>query len=216
MQEHLILDKLSEFLMVEQAGIALYRVAAARAVTPALRDTYDEFGRQTAHHQQVLVQLVTQLGGDPDYVSPTARLAQYKGDGLLDSGMQVDGLSASEIEANDLENVLLAEVRAYAGWDLLEQLAQQASGQLQSAVQAALEEVQEQAYQHLTWARDMLTELCFQAIDEQKSPGSTLRRSVVSGPQPGIEAFHPAPYTDGLLEGARQPVWIESRVGTRR
>jgi hypothetical protein len=40
MQQSVILDKLSEFLMVEQGGLELYRVAASRSQTPALKARY--------------------------------------------------------------------------------------------------------------------------------------------------------------------------------
>ena len=78
MDYQVVLDKLSEFLMTEQRGIELYTVAASRSTSPDVRSKYEEFGSQTAHHRDVLVQLITQLGGGPDYVSPTARLVLYR------------------------------------------------------------------------------------------------------------------------------------------
>src|SRR5919202_3597036 len=171
MQQQILMDKLSEFLMVEQGGFELYRVAAARATRPALRARYEEFGRQTAHHREVLVKLIAALGGDPDYVSPTARLAQYKASKLLGSALQVDGLSEQEIELNDLENLLLAETKDHANWHLLSQLAQKASGDLKQALQAAVEEVEAQEDQHLEWARETLSELCVQMLNQKAAPG---------------------------------------------
>ena len=128
MQQQIIEDKLSEFLMVEQCGLQLYTTVAARSQTPKLKAKYEEFGRETAHHREVLVKLITTLGGDPDYVSPTARLAQYKASKLLESALAVDGLSQAEIECSDLENVLLAETKDHANWHVLSQLAQQSLG----------------------------------------------------------------------------------------
>src|SRR3954462_10694612 len=116
MQQGSVVDKLSEFLMVEQGGLELYRVAAARSKMPKLKAKYEEFGRETAHHREVLVKLITQLGGDPDYVSPTARVVQYKASKLLDSALQVDGLNEQELEVSDLENLLLAETKDHANW----------------------------------------------------------------------------------------------------
>ena len=109
MEQTVLLDKLSEFLMVEQGGLELYRVAAARCSDQDLVQRYVAFGDETAHHRAVLVQLITRLGGDPNYVSPTARLAQVKAARLLQTVLTVDGLSPLEVELNDLENVLLAE-----------------------------------------------------------------------------------------------------------
>ena len=127
MLKQVVLDQLSEFLMVEQGGLELYRVAASRAVNPELKAKYEEFGRETNHHREVLVRLIERLGGDPNYVSPTARVAQFKAAKLLESSMVVDGLSEPELELNDLENVLLAETKDHADWELLAQMADKAS-----------------------------------------------------------------------------------------
>src|SRR5919202_4507905 len=153
MHQQIIEDNLSEFLMVEQCGLQLYTVVADRCKTPKLKAKYQEFGRETSHHREVLVKLITALGGDPDYVSPTARMVQYKASKLLDSSLQVDGLSDDEIEASDLENVLLAETKDHADWHLLEQLTQHAAGDVKQALQAAVEEVEEEQDEHVEWAR---------------------------------------------------------------
>ena len=109
MQQQIIEDKLSEFLAVEQCGLQLYTVVADRCKTPKLKAKYQEFGRETSHHREVLVKLITTIGGDPDYVSPTARVVQYKAAKLLESALVVDGLNQQEMECGDLENVLLAD-----------------------------------------------------------------------------------------------------------
>jgi rubrerythrin len=121
-----LMDQLSEFLMVEQTGLELYRAAAGRATDPELKAKYTEFGRETAHHREVLVRLITRLGGDPDHISPTARAAQFKASKLLESTMAVDGMSQQERDLNDLENVLLAETKDHADWQILRRMAEQA------------------------------------------------------------------------------------------
>jgi len=212
MQQAIIMDKLSEFLMVEQGGLELYRVAASRSTTPKLKARYEEFGRQTAHHREVLVHLITQLGGDPDYVSPTARLVQYKASKLLESSLQIDGLSAEEIEANDLENLLLAETKDHADWHILSQLAQSAAGPMKEPLQAAVAEVEEQEDEHLEWARETLTAMCLQMVQQKRAPDPERWQTHISGPLPPLEMFHPAPFTDGLLEGSELPMWIETPI----
>src|SRR5437868_15351626 len=105
MEQQVLLDKLSEFLMVEEGGLQLYRVAAERCARSDLKKRYQEFGQQTARHREIYVKLIEAVGGDPDFVSPCARLAQVKATKLLESSMIVDGLAPEEIMANDLENL---------------------------------------------------------------------------------------------------------------
>jgi hypothetical protein len=100
------LDKVSEFLMVEACGFHLYQVVAGRCKTAKLKAKYQELGRETAHHRDVLTTLI------------------------------VGGLSQAEIEMSHLENVLLAETRDHADWHVLAQMAQQASDKMKAALQA--------------------------------------------------------------------------------
>ena len=125
MNNEVVLDKLSEFLMVEQCGWQLYRVVGERASDPELHERYEEFGRETDRHRTILTGLIRDLGGDPDYVSPTARLAQAKSEALLASALVAGPLGEAEREANDLENVLLAETKDHADWELLSKLVEQ-------------------------------------------------------------------------------------------
>src|SRR5215204_3378339 len=210
MQQQIIEDKLSEFLMVEQCGLELYTTVAARSQTPKLKAKYEEFGRETAHHREVLVKLIAAVGGDPDYVSPSARVVQFKAAKLLESAFAVDGLSQAEIECSDLENVLLAETKDHADWHVLSQLAEQASGDLKTALEAAVTEVEEEEDEHVEWARETLSQMTLQMVSEGKATLPERWQSRITGPEPSIEAFHPAPFIEGLLKGAAEPMWVET------
>src|SRR5215207_1201630 len=213
-----MLDKLSEFLMVEQCGFALYKVVASRSTTPELKQKYEEFGRETAHHRVVLVPLIERLGGDPSYISPPARIAQFKAAKLLESALAVDGLSQPEIEMNDLENVLLAETKDHADWHLLNEIAKQMANpsmmeklqdatkqalgmmpsgvsmvDVQQAIQTAVDEVEDEEDEHLSWARDRLTRMCLEMAMNGPAPSPERWQRVISSPFTPIEQFHPAP-----------------------
>jgi rubrerythrin len=125
MLRSVLMDMLSEFLMVEQGGFQLYRTALARCSNPELKTRYTDFLEETGRHRELLMGVIRRLGGDPSYVSPTARLAQFKASKLLEAALAVDGLSEAEIELSDLENVLLAETKDHADWSLLQRLLEQ-------------------------------------------------------------------------------------------
>jgi len=232
-----MLDKLSEFLMVEQCGFELYKVVAARSTTPELKQQYEEFGRETAHHRTVLVQLIERLGGDPSYISPPARIAQFKAAKLLESALAVDGLSQPEIEMNDLENVLLAETKDHADWHLLSEIAKQMAApdmmdklsdptnqalgmmpsglslvDMQQAIQAAVDDVEDEEDEHLAWARDTLTRMSLEMAMNGPAPSPERWQRVISNPFTPIERLHPAPMSDDpdLLPPSQEPMWQES------
>jgi hypothetical protein len=201
-----LLDKLSEFLMVEQCGWQLYRVVGERTGNPELKNRYEEFGRETDRHRTILTGLIRELGGDPDYVSPTARLAQAKSEALLASALVAGPLSDAEREANDLENVLLAETKDHADWELLGQLAEQLpTGKARTAIEAAVAEVEPQE-EHLGWAQTKLAELSLKAILDQPPPDPERLGRVVIQPDLAIKQIHPAPMDKrSLAEGAKLP-----------
>jgi rubrerythrin len=210
MERTVLLDLLSEFLMVEQGGLELYRVAAARCADAALKERYLAFGAETARHRELLVRLIERLGGDPAYVSPTARRAQARAAALQQAPLATHGLSPAELEAADLENVLLAETKDHADWHLLQLLAGQAED---PAVRAALEEivprVEEEEDEHLRWARDALAERTLRRV--QLGPAAPPERSqgLLTGPEPPLTAIHPAPATEGLLPLSELPPWAD-------
>jgi hypothetical protein len=241
MKTQVLMDKLSEFLMVEECGLHLYRVVTTRATDPALRQRYQEFGRETAHHREVLARLIERVGGDPNYISPTARLAQWKASKLLESSLAVAGLSQEEIEANDLENVLLAETKDHADWSLLQQMAQgdpaqdgvtgviaravgavtgntgenaeMDPGMIQQALQEAVDEVEQEEDEHLNWARETLAQMCLRMAMQGPAPSPERWQQNVIAPEPPITSIHPRPMDEaGLLPPAAQPAWQEPPV----
>jgi ferritin-like metal-binding protein YciE len=107
-----VADLLSDMLAHERCGAQLYRSVSQRTNSPVLRERYDRFGNETVEHVEILEGLVTQLGGDPGYVSPAARTTEKAGMGLLEStfllSVSVD-LMTQELVM--LDAVLLAEAK---------------------------------------------------------------------------------------------------------
>ncbi len=212
MKQQVLLDKLSEFLMVEQGNLNLYRVAAARCTDPKLKEVYERFGRQTAHHRAALVRLIERLEADPNYISPTARGAQIKAEKLMECSLAVNGMSQPEIEANDLENLLVAETRDEADWQVLLRLSQEADEpELCAALKEAVQQVGPEEAEHLKWAKDALRALRTRAVRPGPVPDPQRLQEAVTGPLPPITQLHPAPEEDeDLADAARQPVWRDA------
>ena len=205
MERQVLFDKLSEFLMVEQGGLQLYRVAASRARRPDLKARYEAFGRQSDRHRQWLVRAITSLGGDPNYVSPAARIAQARADALLRTALLAGPLAPDEVEANDLENVLLAETVDHANWQVLKRLVR-TTGDLdvRLALEDAVREVEAEEDTHVGWARERRGQLALEMIERGPAPSPGRRTHAISGPMPPIDRIHPSPVDSGLLGPARQ------------
>src|SRR5215213_6190267 len=148
-------DLLSSFLAHEQCGVHLYRTVAGSTANPMLEAKYRAFLADTERHVEILMRLISQLGGDPQYVSPTARLVHAMNTYLLQGVVLANG-SADELprEMAMLEAVMLAETKDHADWSFLASLRDGLpEGPTREAVTKAVEEVEPEEDEHLGWAQ---------------------------------------------------------------
>jgi rubrerythrin len=145
---------LSAFAAHERCGAHLYRTAAGMTQFPEWRDKYEEFLGQTEDHVRILSELIDELGGDPMYVSPQARMTEFQDTKLMEAILLAGSVDNLTMELAILESVLLAERKCHANWELLGALADQlpdsASAQ---AIRRAVEEVEAQEDEHVRWAQ---------------------------------------------------------------
>jgi rubrerythrin len=148
-------DLLSAFLAHEQCGVHLYRTVAGATGNPMLEAKYRDFLGDTERHVEILMRLISQLGGDPQYVSPSARLVHAMNTHLI-LGVVLGAGSADELprEMAMLEAVLLAETKDHADWSLLATLCDDLpDGPTREALRRAVAEVEPEEDEHVEWAR---------------------------------------------------------------
>jgi hypothetical protein len=156
-----VADLLSDMTAHERGGAALYRSVGGRTNNPVLKQKYAHFGNQTVEHVEVLEALVSRLGGDPGYVSPSARATEKAGLGLVESTYLLGGsVDLMTQELVMLDAVLLAEAKDHANWSGLAQLVDvMPEGEVRDAVREAVERVEPEEDEHFGWAQDMREKL---------------------------------------------------------
>ena len=126
-QPTLLMDKLGERLAFERAGARLYealiskhRVYGAFAGGPGAEDLMHILGEEY-EHADLLEKAITNLGGDPTALTPSANLADNMSKGLPQvlSDPRTDLLQS-------LEAIIVAELADNECWTALETLARQA------------------------------------------------------------------------------------------
>jgi rubrerythrin len=149
-----IADLLSGMLTHERCGRHLYRSVEGRTNNPMLKRKYREFGEETERHVDVLETLIRQIGGNPNYVSPSARAVEGTDGKLLESTFLLSGsLDLMEAEMAMLDAVFLAESADHANWKTLGSLLEHIpDGDVQDAFRRAVDEVEQQEDEHLEWA----------------------------------------------------------------
>jgi rubrerythrin len=167
-----IAGTLSAFLAHERAGATLYRVAAEHSENPELVEKYREFGRETDEHIAIYEQLITDLGGDPQYVSPAARMTEQFGSKLLEGPVLIAGsVDLVTLETAFLEAVVLAEHRCHDNWQLLARMAESLPDGARQLVEAAVAEVEPQEDEHIQWAADTWMQLALTNAEQPAAAG---------------------------------------------
>jgi rubrerythrin len=156
-----VADLLSDMLCHERCGAHLYRSVAARTNNPVLKRQYEHFGEETVEHVDILETLISQLGGDPMYVSPAARATEKADSSLVESTFMLAGsVDVMTQELVMLDAVMLAEAKDHANWSGLSQLVDTfPEGELRDHVRRAVEQVEPQEDDHLGWAQETRAKL---------------------------------------------------------
>jgi rubrerythrin len=151
-----VFDLLSACVAHERCGVHLYRSVAGRTADPELRAQYEHFGAETLEHVDKLEDLIGAAGGDPQFVSASARATEKAAAGLLEATFMLDGsVDALTGEVAMLEAVMLAEAKDRANWVLLAELAAELGDSDVGATFAAVtDEVLGQEDEHYTWAAE--------------------------------------------------------------
>jgi rubrerythrin len=184
-----LMDLLSEFLEVERGGEQLYEKALELVFDGEVKTKFREFHKQTITHQKVLTEIIVKLGGNPRSQSPTAKVASKKAEALLRS-MPVPGFSREQNQLNAMENIVLAETKDHADWELLGKLARQTTdNQLREVLAPAAKMVEQEEDEHLNWTRKKLGELQIEALGKaSKSANSSNGRSTEAHRTPAAQS----------------------------
>ena len=168
-----IAGALSAFLAHERAGAALYRVAAEHSENPMLVAKYEEFGHETVEHIAIYQQLIADLGGDPHYVSPAARMTEQLGQKLLEGPVSLAGsVDLVSLETAFLEAVVVAEHKCHDNWQLLAHLADSLPDDAALTVRRAVDKVEPQEDEHVRWATDTYRQLATQNATHPNAAGA--------------------------------------------
>jgi rubrerythrin len=145
---------LSAFTAHERCGVLLYRTVAGMTQFQEWRDKYEEFLEQTEDHVRILSELISELGGDPMYVSPQARMTEFQATKLMEPALIAGSVDNMTMELAMLEAVLLAEWKDQGNWKLLRALADRLPDSATAqAIRRAVEQVEEQEDEHVRWAQ---------------------------------------------------------------
>ena len=148
-------DILSCFLGHERDGVHLYRTVAGLTSSAELRAAFEEFGAETAEHVEIYERLVMNLGGDPAYVSPSARLNEFQNGKVLEGLLLSSSVDVPTFDVALVDAVAVAEAKCHANWMFLNELAAELpASSTRTAIEDAVSQVMEQEEKHYGWATE--------------------------------------------------------------
>ena len=158
-------DLLYQALETEKGGVQVYATALRCASNKELRQEWTEYLEQTKQHVQIVTEILTKLGLDPDTETPGRAVVRYIGTSLvkaMELALRSTDPQAAQIVA--AECVTLAETKDHLNWELIGELAKNTNEEAAALLQPAHDQVEEQEDEHLYHTQGWTRELWIQAL----------------------------------------------------
>jgi hypothetical protein len=153
-------ELLYQALETELGGVQVYTTALECVQNEDLKEEWEEYLEQTQNHVQVMQNVFTELGLDPETETPGRQVVRHHGESLvaaMEMALENDKPEAAELVAT--ECVVMAETKDHQNWELIGEAAKKAKADVAKVLKAAHEEVEEEEDEHLYhtkgWAREL-------------------------------------------------------------
>ena len=162
-------DQLHELLYqgleTERGGIQVYTTALECVRNDDLRGEWEKYLEQTTRHEQIMTDVLTKLGLDPETETSGREVVRSIGQSLV-KAMQM-ALAAGPGEAAELvagECVVHAETKDHLNWELISTAADEVDKDTAEVLRAAIEEVEDEEDEHLYHSMGWTRELWLQSL----------------------------------------------------
>jgi len=163
MKDEQVKELLYQALETELGGVQIYTTALRCVENDELKEEWEKYLEQTQQHVQIVQDVLTRLGLDPNDETPGRKVVRHIGEALVES-MEM-ALNEGEPGAAQLvatEAVVLAETKDHQNWHLIGEIIKKAKGELAKALQDAHDQVEPEEDEHLYhtkgWSRELWIE----------------------------------------------------------
>jgi rubrerythrin len=153
-------ELLYQALQTEQGGIKVYEAAIKCAVHDDLREEWEKYLDETRTHEQILLEVFSALGLDPDAMSAGRSIVEHIGNSLVQAIEMAKASSTPEdAQIVAAECVVQAETKDHMNWELLGKCAESANREVAKVLKAAHAVVENEEDHHLYhtkgWTREL-------------------------------------------------------------
>jgi rubrerythrin len=160
MNEEPMQELLYQALQSELRGVEVYRTALRCVQNEDLKEEWEEYLEHTEKHVEIVREVFTKLGLDPEAETPGRAVVRHIGESLV-KAMEM-ALESGPPEAAELvaaECVVHAETKDHLDWELMGMLAGKVKGEIGQALREAHKQVEDQEDEHLYhtagWSREL-------------------------------------------------------------
>jgi rubrerythrin len=158
-----IAELLYQALETERSGIQVYTTALTCAANDDLIKEWEEYLEQTRNHERIVLEMMDQLGLDPELETPGRLITQHIGEALVEAmEMALDGGPIEAAQLVACECVVAAETKDHLNWELIREIAETSKGELRQTLLTACEQVEAEEDEHLYhstgWSRELWIE----------------------------------------------------------
>jgi rubrerythrin len=153
-------ELLYQALETELGGVKIYETALQCVKNDDLREEWEKYHGQTAHHVEIVKGVLSAFDLDPSTETPGRAVVRHIGTSLV-KAMEM-ALADGPPEAAELvaaECVTLAETKDHLNWELIGEAADRVKGEKGKALRSAFEEVEGEEDEHLYhttgWTREL-------------------------------------------------------------
>jgi hypothetical protein len=156
-------DLLYQALETEKGGVQVYTTALRLVLNKDLKEEWNKYLEQTKNHVQVVTDILISLGLDPNAETPGRKVVRYIGTSLV-KAMELASRCADPQAAQIVaaECVVHAETKDHLNWELIGELAKNATAEEAALLLPAYEQVEEEEDEHLYhttgWTRELWIE----------------------------------------------------------
>lgn len=162
-------DQLSELLLqgleTERGGVQVYTAALRCVIDDDLRTEWEDYLEQTTRHEQIMTDVLTELGVDPETETPGRQVVRQIGESLvaaMESALASGTPESAELVAT--ECVVHAETKDHLNWELMSMAAEKADQATAKVLAGAVAEVEDEEDEHLYHSMGWSRELWLQSL----------------------------------------------------
>lgn len=160
-----VTELLYQALETEKGGVQIYTTALRCASNEDLKEEWNKYLEQTKTHVQVVSDLLKRMNLDPETETPGRKIVRHIGDSLvqaMEMALRGPDLAAAQIVA--AECVTLAETKDHLNWELLGEVAKNATGDQAAIFKQAQDQVEPEEDEHLYHTSGWTRELWIEAL----------------------------------------------------